>query len=1079
MLDTFKSNHLASSFPEDTVGSRFDTTDLEGTNKWFFPDPRWLLLFAFILVLGGFAAPLAEGRGVTAEDLRGLSWRGIGPAVMSGRVTAVAGVPGNPMILLAGHSTAGLYKSEDGGVTFRSIFNDGGTLSIGAVAIDPRNPAVIYVGTGEGNPRNSASFGDGVYRTLDGGQTWQHLGLEKTERITRILVDPNDPKVVLVAALGHEWGASPDRGVYRSGDGGRSWQRVLYVSETTGASDLTFDPTNPNVVYAGMYDFLREPWHLRSGGPGSGLWRSRNNGVTWQKLNDPALKNGLPPEPIERVGVAVAASNPNVVYAFLPSKEGLLWRSDDAGDHWHLVSSNRATDSRPFYFSQVFVDPANENRIYTLAGELLVSVDGGRDWRPIEAGGDNHDLWIDPTNPRRLLLGSDMGFNESYDHGKTWDYFNTMPWGQAYRVGYDRAEPYHVMGGFQDHEVWWGPSTMWRENGAQNGDWVHISPWGDGQYAMADPRDPNIVYFDNHYGDITRFDLRTGVARFITPYPVSESGTGVGSFKYRFSWNAPFLISHHNPDVIYFGGNVLFRTEDGGQTWKVISPDLTTNNPQKMKPSGGPVTLDNSNAEAYCTIFALSEDARDPKVIWVGTDDGNVQITRDGGAQWKNVAGNIPGLPSGSPVSSIHSSPTVAGRAYVSFERHQLNDFAPYVFVTDDYGKTWRPIAKGLPTYVHVVREDPKQPNLLYAGTELGPFASFDSGQTWLDLRLGLPRLPVYDLVVHPVANDLIIATQARGYYILDDATPLQRLAEAVNRPLTLFPPMPATRFVPMPYMPNHGQRGFEAPNRPYGAILSYYLSETIAKAPLNVSIQILDANGKLLRTQEEKGQPGINRLAWDLRVDVPGEPAPQNQPRPRMQRRLLGPEVVPGDYTVRLTAGAETASTQVIVHTDPHWKFSRQELAEHSQASGRLAQMLEEGQAASLRAEDVQSQIAELEKRLADPELKEEGEALRKELAAAGKELGKLNVYPLDSAPPLLVQIGFLRRIVDSYPGAPTAAQAQQISEREAELSKSLDNLKLALEVKLKEFNAHLCSAGVPLIEPRPLPEERNGKPH
>ncbi|HET7840072.1 MAG TPA: hypothetical protein VFM21_00625, partial [Terriglobia bacterium] len=600
-----------------------------------------------VIVILTLCPTIARARSVTAADLRGLAWRGIGPAIMSGRVVAVMGVPGNPQILFAGHSTAGLFKSEDGGVTFKSIFDDGGTLSIGALALDPRNPSVIYVGTGEGNPRNSASFGDGVYRSMDGGKSWQHLGLERTERISRILVDPHNPQVILVAAMGHDWGANPDRGVFRSSDGGKTWQRVLFVNETTGASDLVFDPTNPNIVFAGMFDYLRQPWHLRSGGEGSGLWRSRDNGVTWQKLSDPALKNGLPPPPIDRVGVAVAASNPEVVYAFLPSKEGLLWRSDDGGDHWRLVSSNRAIDTRAFYFSRVIVDPANENRLYTLAGEISVSIDGGKTWRPIEAGGDNHDLWIDPTNPRRILLGSDMGFNVSTNHGETWDYFDTLPWGQAYRVGYDLAEPYHVMGGFQDHEVWWGPSTLWRQNGAQNGDWIHICPWGDGQYAMADPRDPNLIYFDNHFGDMTRLDLRTGVNRYITPFPVLESGNGVGGFKYRFSWNAPFLISRHNPDIIYFGGNVLFKTQNAGESWQAISPDLTTNDPEKQKSSGGPVSSDNSNAEAFCTIFALGEDAKDPAVLWAGTDDGNVQITRDGGAHWTNVAGNIHSVPAG------------------------------------------------------------------------------------------------------------------------------------------------------------------------------------------------------------------------------------------------------------------------------------------------------------------------------------------------------------------------------------------------------------------------------------------------
>ena len=483
-----------------------------------------------------------------------------------------------------------------------------------------------------------------------------------------------------------------------------------------------------------------------------------------------------------------------------------------------MINGDRNLDSRHFYFSQVRVDPKDENRVYVLSGEFQTSEDGGKSFHVINAGGDNHDLWIDPTDPNRLLEGSDMGFYASNNRGRTWDYFNTVPMGQAYRIGYDMDEPYHVMAGFQDHEVWWGPNEVWSDSGVTNGDWKHLVVWGDGNYAMADPTDANTVYLDTHFGDITRVDVRTGEAQFITPYPVSQTGTGVGAFKYRFSWDAPLYISPHNSNVLYFGGNVLFRTADRGNTWTVVSPDLTTNNPEEQKSSGGPIAADNSNAESHCTIFAIAEDAADAKTLWVGTDDGNLQLTRDGGAHWTNVVRNVAGLPANSWVSSIHASHTVPGRAYVSFDRHQMGDSASYVYVTDDYGKSWKKISDGLSSYVHVVFEDPRQPNLLYAGTQTGVFASFDRGLTWTDLRLGLPHLPVFDLTVHPRDNDLIIATYGRGIYVLDDVTPLQHLAQAEKAQGMVFKPVTAYRYIPTPSV-KRGARPFVAKNKPYGAI--------------------------------------------------------------------------------------------------------------------------------------------------------------------------------------------------------------------------------------------------------------------
>ena len=700
--------------------------------------------------------------------LASLSWREIGPAMFSGRISDVAGVPDNRNILYIGSSSSGLFKSTNGGTTFEPVFEDGGTLSIGAIAVLPNDPDVVYVGTGEGAVRNSISIGDGIYRSTDGGATWTHLGLTDTERFSRIVVHPDNPRIVYAAAMGHAWGPNEERGLFRSRDGGDTWERILYMNETTGASDVAIDPLNPDIVYAGMYDYLRRPWHFRSGGPGSGLFRSADGGNSWTRLTDPGLANGLPGTGvIGRVGVSVHLANPNRVYALIESlEEGELWRSDDRGGTWRMVSGERRLNNRPFYYTQVRADPVDPDRVYTLAGQFSVSTDGGLTFGGHGGSmfGDHHALWIDPTDPARLLSGTDGGFWISNDYGDNWDFLNNMPMAQAYHLGLDMAEPYNVLGGFQDHEIWRGPNEKWNRVGVREGDWVRLRYMADGMYTIADPRDPEIIYYNGHFGDITRIDMRTREERYIQPYPPGPAGGGADLEEYRFNWNSPIHMSASDPDVIYYGGNVLFRTRDGGESWDIISPDLTTDDPEKQRLSGGPISPDNTRAEYHSTILSISESALDREVIWVGTDDGNVQVTRDGGESWTNVAPNIEGAPANSWVGSIQASRALPGRAYVAIDQHRMDDFESYVFVTDDFGSTWRRISDGLHSYVHVVDEDLRSPHLLYAGTELGIFASFDGGNRWVDLRLGLPPVAVRDLELHPRDNDLVIATHSRGF---------------------------------------------------------------------------------------------------------------------------------------------------------------------------------------------------------------------------------------------------------------------------------------------------------------------------
>ena len=1022
----------------------------------------FLICVAALLLCAECLAQRSSELKVDPQLLQGLRWRSIGPAVFGGRVTDVSGVPGNPNIIYVAHSSAGLFKSTNGGTTFESVFNDGNTLSIGAIAVAPGNPDLVYVGTGEGTGRNSASFGDGMYKSMDGGRTWKHVGLVNTERFSRIVVNPQNPDIVFAAAMGHEWGPSSERGLYRSKDGGVTWKQVLSVNDTTGAGDVTLDPTNPNVVYAGMYDYLRKPWYFRSGGPGSGLYRSTDGGDTWVKLTDPALHNGLPSSgPLGRMDIRVSSSNPSVVYAMIESREGLLWRSDDHGEHWRMVNNDNRIDNRPFYFSNIRIDPNDENRIYALASDPWISEDGGKTFRNVDYWmmfGDCHALWIDPTNPSRLLGGSDGGLFISNDRGQSWDFINNMPMAQAYHVSVDMEDPYNVLGGFQDHEMWRGPNERWNDTGVRGADWRRLRSHADGMYIEADPRDPNIIYYVGQ-GDITRFDMRTKEERYIQPYPVASAGVGAGLMKYRFNWNPPILMSRFNPDVIYHAANVLFKTTDGGYSWKVISPDLTTSNPEELKLSGGPVSPDNSTAEFHCTITALAESALDANALWAGTDDGNVQVTHDGGQTWTSVAGNIKGLVQEAWVTSISTSHRDAQTVYASFDRHQLDDFAPYVYVTHDSGKTWSKIVNGLRGYVHVVAEDPKQPNLLYCGTELGFFVSFDAGQNWTDFRLGLPPVPVYDLKVHARDNDLIIATHARGFYILDDATPLQQLAEAMNQKVALFPPSRGTRYNRWMDTSTLGSRVWVAENKPYGSILSYYLAEAVPGGKVKIEI----ASGKTVRTFDGPGARGLNRAVWDLREDTRME---NNQNSEGMWGGLQGVRVLPGEYTARLTALDQTQEQKLEVRMDPRINVSPDDMNAYYKAMKRLTAMQLALSQSLERIRRIDAQLAETQKTWSDAEAVKQAHDIQNGLSSIRDDLTAPRYFPEHLN--LLSRVGQLTEEVGNYSGRPTLAQEEYIGVFEGQVQGVMKRLNDIVTGNLKQLNDRLAAAHVPNISPQ-----------
>ncbi len=970
---------------------------------------------------------------------------------MGGRLDAVASIPGDPTTIYLGHSSGGLYKSTDAGTTFKSIFDQGRSSSIGAVAVAPSDPKTLYVGTGEGFPRNTAALGDGVYISHDAGATWHQIGLQNTQHIARIAIDPRDPNTALVAAMGPEFASGGDRGIYRTQDGGKTWTRTLYVNPTTGGADVIFDPTNPSIAFAGTFDYLRQPWTFRGGGVGSGLWKSTDGGSTWKRLTDPNLHNGLPGGIINRVGVSLSAHHPNVVYAIVPTSKSTLYRSDDGGNSWKLVNASKDLVFRPFYFSQVRVNPDNPDDVWIVSGGLERSKNGGKKFKGVNAGGDNHDLWIDPTNPKRVLLGSDQGFNMSMDDGVTWDYINTVPFGQVYRVGYDREVPYHIMGGFQDNEVWWGPNSAWNGVGVGNGAWRNIVEWGDGQYAKPDPSNSNVIFTNTHFGDVTRRDLIDGEARLIGPQPLITFGTGAGTFRYRFNWTAPLLVSRVSPGTVYFGGNVLFRTQDAGQAWSVISGDLSQPCPASyLGRSGGAITHDNTNAEAYCTIYSLAENAT---TLWAGTDNGHVAYSSDGGTTWTDISNKFAGLPAQSWVQSIETSQVDNNVVYITFDRHRFGDTKPYVYVTRDGGKSWTRIVNGLNLWAYAVREDPRQPNLLFAACEDGIYASYDAGQRWSELRLGMVHLPVYDLQIQPDFNDLIAGTHGRGFAVLDDITPLENLARATQSRVALFPPPVAWRYVARPFR-YVGRGEFISDNKPYATVISYYLkpapkpkttAKSKKKAPKEkVELDILDGT-KVIKHLDASAGDGINRVTWDLTTDTTGGKNAKQDKRPFYvfyDLHVTGPEVLPGNYTVQLKARGQTLTVPVTVKLDPKVNASNADLQAQYDTIAKLADLQERGETWIAQIEDDRKRLAKKDPKLV-AQLTAEEDKLR-------NGNGSQNAGYQTPAR-VIDQLAYLRHVMTTAYTGPTQAEADAIDT----YSKQLDDIGNALKPLLDKAKA------------------------
>lgn len=992
------------------------------------PLPRAVALGLFVLLLLTAAAgknkPAGEALPAVPEGLfDSLDFRPIGP--VGNRVPAVIGVPGDANTYYFGAASGGVFKSSDGGHRWTPIFDGQKVASIGALALAPSDPNVLWVGTGEAFLRSNVSIGNGVYRSTDAGKTFEHLGLENTGRISRIVVHPRDPDVAWVAALGHCYGPQQERGVYKTSDGGKSWRRVLFVDEKTGASDLVVDPNNPRILFAGMWQIEMKTWGRWSGGPGSGLYASRDGGETWKKVE----KNGLPDPPWGKVALTLSAKDSNRLYALIETSTnrdfakvddfaGVLWRSDDGGDSFKMVNADNRLVQRPLYYSRALAAPDDADEVHFMAVVQTRSLDGGLTFTENSSGWDHHDIWIDPLSPNRIITGHDGGVSISANRGKTW-YRPLLPIAQMYHVEVDDQIPYYVYGNRQDGNALRGPSNTLTYAEIPVGAWQAVGGCEVG-FTLPDPRDPNVVWAGCYDGILTRYDERTGGARDVSVWPEAIESWPAEALKYRFQWTFPLLISPHDGGRVYAGSQVLHRSTDDGQSWQAISPDLTSNDPELQRRTGG-LTLDDAGPTLAPTLFALAESRRHAGEIWTGSNDGVVQLTRDGGASWTNLTANIEGLPERGTISNIEPSRHMGGKAYLTVDRHQLGDFAPYVYKTTDFGATWRKIAGGLPAgplgYAHCVREDPRTPGLLYLGIENGLYLSFDDGESWHPMQGNLPPAPLHWLVIQETFDDLVLATYGRGIYVLDDLGPVRQLAarlatgdQAWRKEPQLLAPRPTWRFRPREITMSQPDDPVAGRNPEYGAAISYFLPDGF-EGTLELAIYAGDATQPFRKLAELPVKPGLNRVHWDLLGEPTAEiklrtkplensklPLPDTGWRPLADGFRLRLLAVPGRYRVELAAtakkpeGAKEDPPRVVreqgfeLLADPRTRAAQADLDEQQRLLESLWQLQQRSAALVNQAEWQRKALADLAARLADRPAGEK-ENPYQELIDAGKK--------------------------------------------------------------------------------------------
>jgi photosystem II stability/assembly factor-like uncharacterized protein len=1018
----------------------------------------------------------------SSEVYKDLKWRSIGP-FRGGRVTAVAGVASQPDVYYFGATGGGVWKTVDGGFNWQPVsdafFKTG---CVGAIGVSPSDPNVVYVGMGEVPIRGNVSHGDGVYKSVDAGKTWKHAGLGDTRHIGRIRVHPRNPDIAYAAVLGHIFGPHEERGVYRTRDGGKTWQKVLYRNDRAGAVDMILDPVNPDVLYAAFWEVKRTPYSLESGGPGSGLWKSTDGGDTWSDLS---RKPGMPKGLLGKIGVAVSPANPDRVWAIVEAEDGGVFRSDNGGENWTRVNEDRNLRQRAWYYTRIYADPLKLNTVYVLNVGFHRSDDGGRTFTTVGVPhGDNHDLWIAPNDSDRMIESNDGGANVSRNGGRSWTQQN-QPTAQFYRVALDNDFPYNIYGAQQDN-------TTVRIASRTAGPGIDERAWwdvggGESGWIAPHPKNSDVVFAGSYGGLLTRYDKRTGQIRNVTVWPDNPMGYGAEGMKFRFQWNFPILFSPHDANRLYAGANVLFESLNEGQSWRAISPDLTRNDRSKMGPSGGPITKDNTSVEYYGTIFTVAESQRVKGLIWAGSDDGLVHVTRDGGKSWDNVTPKE--MPEWIQINSIEASPNDPSTAYIAATMYKHDDFRPYLYKTTDYGRTWRKIVNGIPdgAFTRVLREDPNKPGLLYTGTETGMYVSFDGGDNWQSLQLNLPVVPITDLALQKRDRDLVAATQGRSFWILDDLNVLHQAADAAREEVYLFPVEDAYR---QPASFRGG--GNVGANPPAGAVIHFYLK---SKPQGDVTLEVLDSAGKSVKkfstadkTAGASGgdgdegprapaprltaDAGLNRFVWDLRhEDATGFPG-----MILWAGNLRGPRVVPGTYQLRLTAAGKTVTRPLEVKKDPRIETTPEEFAKQLALSIQIRDKLTETHKGILQIRDVRTQANALAERYKDDpaarKIRDLAKSLSDNLTAVEEELyqtkNRSSQDPLNYPIKLNNKLAALLGVVQSADAAPTDQSYLVYEELATRINAQLSKLSGLLKNDVAAFNKAVREANLPALVAR-----------
>jgi len=1060
------------------------------------------------------AAPAAPKE---SDQLKVLQWRSIGP-FRGGRSTAVAGVASQPMVFYFGGTGGGIWKTSDGGINWESI-SDGsvfGTGSVGAIGLSDSDPNTIYVGMGESAIRGNTSHGDGVYKSTDGGKTWKAIGLADTRQISRIRVHPKSPDIVYVAAQGHVWGANEQRGVFRSKDGGKTWEKVFYRSDKAGASDLVIDPTNPNNIYAGFWEVYRKPWTLESGGAGSGIFKSTDGGDTWTEIT---RSPGLPKGMIGIVGITVSPANPERLWAIVEAEDGGVFRSDNSGKTWTKTNEQRNLRQRAWYYSRIYADPKNADTVYVLNTGFYRSNDGGRTFTSIAVPhGDNHDLWIAPDDPNRMINSNDGGANVSFNGGKSWSEQDQAT-AQFYRVAVDNDFPYHIYGAQQDNSTVRIASRT-TEGGIGASDWFNVGG-GESGWIAPSPKDSAIVFAGSYDGLITRYDHRTGQLRDINPYPNNPMGWGAGELKYRFQWNFPIVFSPHDPNTLYAGANVIFKSTNEGQSWQIISPDLTRNDKAKQLPSGGPITKDNTTIEYYDTVFTIMESPVQAGTIWSGADDGLIYLTRNDGKDWANVTPARDIMPEWIQINSLDASPFDPATAYVAATMYKHDDNKPYLYKTSDYGKTWRKITNGIPatTFTRVIREDPNKQGLLYAGTETGIYISFDDGANWQPMQFNLPIVPITDLVIHKREKELVAATQGRSFWIFDDLPVLHQMMDAGGfkaaspaSDVRLFKPKDAYR------MPGGGGGNLPATatigKNPANGVVVYYSLK--AKPTTDVVLEFVDASGKSIRkftaaapkpqpspapgtaqVQAPTQQPpppageeaenfgrggaparvttdaGLNRFVWDMRyaesVRFPGMILWAGETR--------GPRISPGSYQVKLTVDGKTVAENFEVKADPRLQTTAADYAKQLELALKIRDRLNETHNAIIQIRDARKQVEDLLKRVKDqPNSKpiiDAGNALNRSMTSIEEALyqtkNQSSQDPLNFPVRLNNKLAALGGVVTGSENPPTDQSYAVYDEVSAQIDAQLQRLSQIMKTDVPAFNQLVRDQNIPAVVVKP----------